>query len=65
MAGQPFRPGDEVIWMKSVGGGFVAPVLATVVAVTPKRVTIRADDPDEKGEGVVIRHVRPASLQPG
>jgi hypothetical protein len=64
MAGYPFRPGDEVLWLKSAGGGFVWPVLATVVAVTPKRVTITADDPDEKGEGIVTRHVRPDSLQP-
>jgi hypothetical protein len=60
----PFRPGDEVIWLKNVGGGFVFPVRATVVAVTPKRVTITADDPDEKGEGVVTRHVAPSRLQP-
>jgi hypothetical protein len=63
MAQQPFRPGDKVIWLKN-SGGFVFPVLATVVAVTPKRVTITANDPDEKGEGIVTRHVRPASLQP-
>ncbi len=63
MAGHPFRPGDEVVWLKS-SGGFVSPVLATVVAVTLKRVTIKADDPDENGEGIVTRHVRPASLQP-
>jgi hypothetical protein len=50
--------------MRHVGGGFVFPVGATVVAVTPKRVTIRADDPDEKGEGIVTRHVSPARLQP-
>ena len=58
-----FRPGDIVIWWKGAGGGFVWPVQATVVRVTAKRVTIEADDPDEKGEGVVTRHVRPASLQ--
>jgi hypothetical protein len=63
MAGHPFRPGDEVIWRKGAGG-FVFPVLAKVIAVTPKRVTITADDPDEKGEGVVTRHVRPTSLEP-
>jgi hypothetical protein len=63
MAGHVFRPGEEVIWLKSAGG-FVSPVLATVVAVTPKRVTITADDPDERGEGLVTRHVRPISLQP-
>jgi hypothetical protein len=35
-----------------------------VVAVTPKRVTITAMDPDEKGEGLVTRHVSPDKLQP-
>src|SRR5271165_1363833 len=59
-----FQPGDSVIWWKGVGGGFAFPVLATVVAVTRKRVTITADDPDEKGEGIVTRHVSPASLRP-
>jgi hypothetical protein len=59
-----FRPGDTVIWMKGSGGGFVFPVLATVVAVSPKKVTITANDPDETGAGVVTRHVSPASLQP-
>jgi hypothetical protein len=34
-----------------------------VVAVRPKRVTITAEDPDDTGEGVVTRHVSPASLQ--
>ncbi len=63
MAGQSFRPGEEVIWLKRAGG-FVFPVLARVVAITPKRVTITADDPDERGEGVVTRHVPPSSLQP-
>jgi hypothetical protein len=64
MADYSFRPGDEVIWLKNAGGGFVFPVPATVTAVTPKRVTIQANDPDERGEGIVTRHVRPASLQP-
>jgi len=59
-----FRPGDKVIWWKNTGGGFAFPFIAQVVAATPKRVTISADDPDEKGEGNVIRHVSPASLQP-
>ncbi len=40
MTEQTFQPGDQVIWLKSAGGGFVFPVLATVVAVTPKRVTV-------------------------
>src|SRR5947209_3947212 len=59
-----YRPGDAVIWWKGAGGGFVAPVSATVVAVTAKRVTIQAEDPDETGAGRVTRHVSPASLQP-
>ena len=59
-----FQPGDKVIWAKGVGGGFHLPVSATVVAVTPRRVTIQADDPDEKGEGLVTRHVKPESLLP-
>jgi hypothetical protein len=57
------QPGDEVIWLKGVGGGFVFPFQATVVAVTAKRVTITVDDPDERGEGLVTRHVKPSSLQ--
>jgi hypothetical protein len=64
MARHSFQPGDTVIWLRDVGSGFVFPVRATVVGVTPKRVTITANDPDEKGEGVVTRHVSPASLQP-
>lgn len=64
MSGHSFRAGDEVIWLKNAGGNFVYPVLAKVVAVTPKRVTITADDPDEKGEGMVTRHVHPSRLQP-
>lgn len=64
MTGHSFRPGEQVIWLRNVGGGFVFPVQATVVAVTPKRVTITANDPDEKGEGIVTRHVSPTSLQP-
>jgi hypothetical protein len=60
---EAFRPGDVVVWWKGVGGGFVAPVLATVVRVTARRVTITADDPDEEGQGIVTRHVRPDSLQ--
>ncbi len=59
-----FRPGDAVIWAKPVGGGFALPVRATVLAVTAKRVTIAAEDPDEMGAGVITRHVSPGSLQP-
>ena len=58
-----FRPGDRVIWSKAAASGFTVPVAATVVAVTAKRVTIDADDPDERGEGVVRRSVDPARLQ--
>jgi hypothetical protein len=54
-----FRPGDTVIWWKGAGGGFVAPVLATVTAVTAKRVAIQAEDPDETGAGLVTRYVKP------
>jgi hypothetical protein len=61
---QTFRPGEAVIWWKGVGGGYATPVSATVVAVTARRVTIQAEDPDETGAGLVTRHVRPASLQP-
>ena len=49
---------------KNVGSGYAFPVVAKVVAVTAKRVTIQADDPDEKGEGIVTRHVNPSSLRP-
>jgi hypothetical protein len=58
-----FQPGDVVVWWKGAGGDFVAPVRATVVRVTAKRVTIVVEDPDEKGAGVVTRHVSAASLQ--
>jgi len=63
MARHSFQPGETVIWLKDAGGGVVSPVMATVVAVTPKRVTISAEDPDEKGEGIVTRHVSPSRLQ--
>jgi hypothetical protein len=59
-----FQPGDKVIWLKDTGGGFFWPVLATVVAITAKRVTISADDPDETGAGIVTRSVTPSRLQP-
>ncbi len=64
MTDQKFQPGEQVIWLKNTGEGFVFPVLATVMAVTPKRITVQADDPDERGEGIVTRHVNPANLQP-
>jgi hypothetical protein len=58
-----FHPGDRVIGCKTAGRGFAVPVLATVVAVTATRVTIEADDPDERSEGMVRRSVDPARLQ--
>jgi hypothetical protein len=58
-----FQPGDAVIWEKDSGGGFLVPVKATVVAVTARRVTIAAEDPDQTGAGVVIRHVNPTRLR--
>jgi hypothetical protein len=59
-----FQPGDAVIWWKGAGGGYVWPIKVTVVAVTPRRITITADDPDERGEGIVTRHVSPDRLAP-
>lgn len=56
-----FRPGDTVVWLKRVSGEFVFPVNAVVLAVTPKRIKIEANDPDD---GTVVRHVAPGSLQP-
>src|SRR4051794_29934644 len=57
---QPFKPGDRVVWWKQTpGGGSVAPVLATVLAVTAKRVKIEAEDE----EGKVVRHVLPRSIE--
>jgi hypothetical protein len=54
-----FKVGDRVVWWKQTpGGGYVIPVLATVLAVTPKRVKIDAEDED----GDVIRYVLPGSL---
>src|SRR5262245_47128968 len=53
-----FKPGDRVVWWKQEGG-YVVPVLATVLAVTPKRVKIEAED--EQGD--VIRHVSPQSIE--
>jgi hypothetical protein len=61
-ARERLRPGDAVIWEKSIGGGFTKPIKATVIALRAKRVTIAAEDPDETGAGVVTRHVDPTSL---
>src|SRR3954447_20687908 len=57
---KPFKPGDRVVWFKQTpGGGYVFPVLSTVLAVTAKRVKIDAEDE----EGNVIRHVLPRSIE--
>ena len=54
MPSKPFQPGDRVVWWKQTpGGGYVFPVLSTVLAVTAKRVKIEAE------EGKVIRHALP------
>jgi hypothetical protein len=52
-----FKPGDRVVWWKQEGG-YVLPVLSTVLAVTAKRVKIEAED----DQGDVIRYVLPRSL---
>jgi hypothetical protein len=54
---EAFKPGDRVVWWKQEGG-YVLPVLSTVLAVTAKRVKIEAED----DEGNVIRYVLPRSL---
>ena len=60
MPSKPFQPGDRVVWWKQTpGGGYVFPVLSTVLAVTAKRVKIEAED----DEGKVIRHVLPSSIE--
>ena len=39
----PFEPGDRVVWFKQTpGGGYVFPVLSTVLALTAKRIKIEA-----------------------
>lgn len=56
-----FKPGQAVVWLKRIpGGDYVYPVSATVMALTAKRVRIRADDDGQ----ILIRHVPPESLQP-
>jgi hypothetical protein len=56
----PFQPGESVIWLKRLPGGpYVVPLAATVVASTPKRIKIVADD-----EGrMITRFVPSESLQ--
>src|SRR5215510_13258315 len=54
------KPGDRMIWWKRIpGGDYVYPVQATVLALTPKRVKIEADDDGE----IVVRSVSRESLQ--
>jgi hypothetical protein len=53
------KPGDRVIWWKRIpGGDDVYPVQATVLALTAKRVKIKADD-----DGKIVRYVPQESLQ--
>jgi len=57
---ETFKPGDRVVWWKQTpGGGYVFPVLSTVLAVTTKRIKIEAEDE----EGKVIRHVMSRSIE--
>jgi hypothetical protein len=57
---QPFQPGESVIWLKRLPGGpYVVPLAATVVAITPKRVKIIADDDGR----MITRFVPTESLQ--
>lgn len=60
MPTETFKPGDRVVWWKQTpGGGYVFPVISTVLAVTAKRIKIEAEDE----EGKVIRHVMPRSIE--
>jgi hypothetical protein len=57
---ESLQPGDKVIWWKRIpGGDYVYPAQATVLALTPKRVKIEADDDGD----TVVRYVPPESLQ--
>ena len=59
-AEQPFQPGESVIWLKRLPGGpYVVPLTATVIAITPKRIKIMANDDGE----LVTRFVPSESLQ--
>ena len=59
-AGQKFRPGDKVVWLKRIPGGpYVYPVSAIVREVTAKRIKIEADDDGQR----IIRSVLAESLQ--
>jgi hypothetical protein len=55
-----FQPGDAVIWLKRVlGGPYVIPMTATVIARTAKRIKIVADDDGQ----MVTRYVPIESLE--
>lgn len=57
---EPFKPGDTVTWWKRIPGGeYVYPVKVIVLAVTPKRFKIEANDDGQR----VIRYVPAQSLQ--
>jgi 8-oxo-dGTP diphosphatase len=57
---EALRPGNKVTWWKRIpGGDYVYPIQATVLALTAKRVKIKAEDDGE----IVMRYVPPASLQ--
>jgi hypothetical protein len=54
------KPGDTVVWWKQLpGGDYAYPVKATVVAITGKRVKIKAEDEGQ----IVARYVKPQNLQ--
>jgi hypothetical protein len=56
---ETFNPGDKVTWFKRIpGGDYVYPVQATVLALTPKRVKIEANDDGD----IVIRYIQAQSL---
>lgn len=57
------RAGDRVVGWKRASGGFAVPVRATVLAVTAKRIKIRAEDADA-ASGPAVRYVTPEHLQP-
>ena len=60
LADQTFQPGESVIWLKRLPGGpYVVPLPATIIAITPKRIKIMANDDSE----LVTRFVPSESLQ--
>lgn len=51
MPTETFKPGDRVVWWKQTpGGGYVFPVLSTVLGVTAKRIK----SPESKKTKVMI-----------